>query len=94
METACGEFCEWRVKQMIKKLDVRELTFFDVETPNSGNDSICAIGVIHFEEDAIKYKHDYLINPEARFDNLNMEIHGITPKWLNKHLNFQKYGQR
>ncbi len=65
-------------------LEERRFTFVDVETPNSGNNSICAIGIIHMEEDVVKFEKDYLVNPEARFDNRNMEIHGITPRMIDQ----------
>jgi DNA polymerase-3 subunit epsilon len=73
-----------RSKRMINHLNVRSFTFFDVETPNSGNNSICAIGIIRMEEDAVIFKKEYLVNPEARFDNTNIEIHGITPRMVEQ----------
>lgn len=57
-------------------------TFFDVETPNSSNNSICSIGVVHLKENEVIFSKEYLVNPETRFDNVNMEIHGITPRMV------------
>ena len=55
-------------------------TFFDVETPNRHNDRICSIGaIVTNETGAIVDKKSYLVNPESRFDDINMSIHGITP---------------
>lgn len=67
---------------MRKEYKANRLTFFDVETPNSSNNSICSIGIIHQEENEIVYRKEYLVNPKTRFDNVNMEIHGITPKMV------------
>ncbi len=55
-------------------------TFFDIETPNLRNDRICSIGLVVTDNYGSVEHSDYvLINPEARFDNRNMEIHGIAP---------------
>lgn len=64
---------------MKKEYQANRFTFFDVETPNSSNNSICSIGIIHQEEDEIVFSKEYLVNPETRFDDINMGIHGITP---------------
>lgn len=53
-------------------------TVVDVETPNSRNDSICALGLVHVENNDIVSKEYFLINPEDRFDPINMGIHGIS----------------
>ena len=67
---------------MKKYYQANRFTFFDVETPNSSNNSICSIGIIHLKENEIVFSNEYLINPEAKFDNTNMEIHGITPRMV------------
>lgn len=53
-------------------------TVFDVETANSQRDSICAIGVIRYENNRILYEKEILINPETEFNYFNTRIHGIT----------------
>lgn len=67
---------------MKKDYQANRFTFFDVETPNSSNNSICSIGIIHLEENKTVFSKEYLVNPEAKFDNMNMEIHGITPRMV------------
>lgn len=55
-------------------------TFFDVETPNRRNDRICSIGLVQTDERGNEVKSDYiLIDPESRFDDSSMSIHGISP---------------
>ena len=55
-------------------------TFFDVETPNCHNDRICSIGlVVTDDKGVIVDKKYFLVNPESRFDEVNMQIHGIAP---------------
>jgi DNA polymerase-3 subunit epsilon len=66
----------------MKTYQVNRFTFFDVETPNSSNNKICSIGVVYLEENKVVFSKEYLVNPETRFDNLNMEIHGITPNMV------------
>lgn len=52
-------------------------TVFDVETANSQRDSICAIGVIRYENGQVVYEKEILINPETDFNYFNTRIHGI-----------------
>ena len=52
----------------------------DVETPNGQNNSICSIGIVIIDGNEIKDNVYYLVNPEARFDKRNIEIHGITER--------------
>lgn len=60
-------------------LDEKQILFFDVETPNPRNDRICQIGIIVEKNRQTILKKSILINPETKFADLNMEIHGITP---------------
>lgn len=55
---------------------MERFTVFDVETPNSRNDSICQIGVIHNRAGELKLI-DRLVNPECEFSYFNTRIHGI-----------------
>lgn len=55
-------------------------TVFDVETANSQRDSICAIGIIRYENDTIIFEKEILINPEVKFNYFNTRIHGITER--------------
>ncbi len=54
-------------------------TAVDVETPNHRNDSLCSIGVVHMEYGSPVFEREFLVNPEAHFDWMNITIHGITP---------------
>lgn len=52
--------------------------FYDVETPNRHNDSICAVGWALYD-DGVKISERFkLINPLAPFDAFNTQIHGIN----------------
>ena len=52
--------------------------FYDVETPNRHNDSICAVGWTLYE-DGVKISERFkLINPLVPFDAFNSQIHGIN----------------
>lgn len=55
---------------------------FDVETPNSANDRISAIGVTVVEGGAVAEQYDYLVNPETRFASFNVALTGITPEMV------------
>lgn len=50
----------------------------DVETANADLSSLCQVGIVTFENGAIKEKWETLINPEDEFDGVNISLHGIT----------------
>ena len=53
---------------------------FDVETPNSANDRMSAIGVTVMEDGKITGSYYTIVDPEERFDPFNMALTGITPE--------------
>lgn len=54
------------------------LAFFDVETPNCRQDSICSIGIVYEDENGCIKDYYSLVNPECEFDPMNTRIHGIS----------------
>jgi DNA polymerase-3 subunit epsilon len=54
----------------------------DVETANSDISSICQIGIAGFEGGELKYQECIMLNPQDEFDNVNINIHGITPEMV------------
>ena len=63
-------------------LPVTAYTAVDVETPNYRSDSLCSIGIVHVEYGRVLFEKEYLVNPEAHFDSMNIAIHGITPNMV------------
>lgn len=53
---------------------------FDVETPNSYNHRMSAVGVCVVESGAIVKSRSTLVNPECSFDAFNINLTGITPE--------------
>lgn len=55
------------------------LTFnaIDVETANADPASICQVGIVHIHAGAVKEQRSLLVNPEQRFNSVNVRIHGI-----------------
>ena len=53
---------------------------FDVETPNSYNNRMSAIGITVIEDGAIVDEYYSLVNPETHFDIFNTELTGISAK--------------
>ena len=55
------------------------LTFnaIDVETANADPSSICQIGIVCIRQGEIKQQVSLLVNPEARFNDFNVRLHGI-----------------
>ena len=56
----------------------RRYICFDVETPNSRNDRMSAIGVCVIEAGSIRETFFSYVNPEERFDRFNTELTGIS----------------
>ena len=56
-----------------------DLTFsaIDVETANSDPSSICQIGLVVVRNGIIEESISLLVNPEAAFNDFNVELHGI-----------------
>lgn len=52
----------------------------DVETANENPSSICQIGLAWFEDNRYIKKWASYVNPQAHFDEFNINIHGITPE--------------
>lgn len=52
---------------------------FDVETPNSANARMSAIGIAVVEAGMIVDEFSSLIDPETHFDPFNIQLTGITP---------------
>ena len=53
---------------------------FDVETPNSYNDRMSAIGIAVIQNRQIIRTWATLVNPETHFDAFNIALTGITPE--------------
>ena len=53
---------------------------FDVETPNSRNDRMSAIGLAVIENGVITEEFSTLVDPETWFDRFNIQLTGITPE--------------
>lgn len=57
------------------------IVFFDVETPNRHNDRLCSIALVATDESGkVLGKWSTLVNPETRFEDINMGIHGICQR--------------
>lgn len=61
---------------------------FDTETPNCRNDCICSIGITVVENGEIVDERYDLVDPEARFDVFNVQLHGICPDMVRFERNF------
>ncbi|OKP89433.1 3'-5' exonuclease [Paenibacillus sp. P32E] len=57
-------------------------TAIDFETANSSRSSACALGLVQVREGAVSAEHVWLIDPQQRFDGMNIAIHGITPSMV------------
>lgn len=61
---------------------------FDTETPNCHNDCICSIALAVVENGQIVEERYDLVDPEARFDVFNVQLHGISPDMVRLEKNF------
>jgi len=55
---------------------------FDVETPNSRNSRMSAIGLVLLEDGEETRSFYSLVNPETGFDAFNIRLTGITPRMV------------
>lgn len=69
-------------KVMEQQITINQYTVIDVETPNSMNNSICSIAVLHVEDNKVTYSKEWLVKPNASFDNINMSINHINAKMV------------
>jgi len=67
---------------MTTNITLPQFTVVDVETPNASQNSICSIAILHVEDNQITFAKECLVNPQARFDDMNMSIHHITRKMV------------
>ncbi len=63
---------------------------FDVETPNSRNDRMSAIGITIVENMKIVKGYYCLVNPECHFDSFNITLTGISPEMVKDKPNFKE----
>ena len=63
---------------------------FDVETPNSENSRMSAIGVTVLEDGEITEKFSTLVNPETWFAPFNINLTGITPEMAERAPSFDE----
>ncbi|ASA19705.1 3'-5' exonuclease [Paenibacillus donghaensis] len=59
-----------------------DFTAIDFETANSSRSSACALGITQVTGGSITAEYAYLIDPQSRFDGINISIHGITPSMV------------
>lgn len=57
-------------------------TAIDFETANSSRSSACALGLVEVKAGIITNEYSWLMDPQQRFDGMNIAIHGITPSMV------------
>lgn len=67
---------------------------FDVETPNSFNDRMSAIGIAVIQDGTVIRTFHTLMNPETHFDAFNIALTGITPEMVRSAPTFPQLWQR
>lgn len=58
-------------------MDKGKYVILDVEKANHAHSTICQIGVVVYENNAIVSEFETLLNPECEFHPIHTEIHGI-----------------
>jgi len=67
---------------------------FDVETPNSYNDRMSAIGIAVIQNGSIYRTWSTLVNPETHFDAFNISLTGISPDMVRSAPTFPQLWDR
>lgn len=62
----------------------------DVETANADMGSICQIGIAEFRNGILANTWKSYVDPQDEFDDINIEIHGISPRDVVGAPNFQQ----
>lgn len=57
-----------------------EFIALDLETANSGMESVCQVGIAHFRNGKLVDEWSTLVDPEDYFDPINIRIHDIDEK--------------
>ena len=77
---------------MIKeKVKLSDYVVIDIENPNTKADSICSIAIIKVEDGKKVYEEYTLINPEDRFDEINMRVNKISPSMVKDAITFDEF---
>ena len=69
---------------------VEKYIAFDVETPNSENNRMSALGVAVVEEGVVVEEFSTIINPESYFSPFNIALTSITPEMAERAPSFDK----
>lgn len=64
----------------------------DVETANADMSSICQIGLVKFVDGILLEEWKTYVNPQCRFDAVNISIHGIKKSIVAKSPTFRELG--
>lgn len=76
------------------KIKLKDFVVIDIENPNTKADSVCSIAFIQVKDGKVINEEYSLINPEDRFDNLNMRVNKITPDMVKNSITFDKFWQK
>lgn len=77
-----------------ERADVNRIIAFDVETPNSYNDRMSAIGIAVIQEEKVFRTFYTLVNPETHFDAFNISLTGISPQAVQDAPTFPELWER
>ena len=70
---------------------LKKAVVVDVETPNRKNESICSIACLCIEDGVVVAERYFLINPEDRFDDCFVSLHGISPDMVRDSITFEYF---
>ena len=73
------------------KIKLKDFVVLDIENPNTKADSICSIAFIQVKDGNIVNQEYTLINPEDRFDDINIRVNKITPNMVKDAITFDKF---
>lgn len=73
------------------KIKLKDYIVIDIENPNTKADSICSIAFIEVKDGKIHNQFYSLINPEDKFDFINIRVNKITPDMVKDSITFDKF---
>lgn len=76
------------------KVKLTDYVVIDIENPNMKADSICSIAFIQVKDNKIVKDNYCLINPEDKFDYVNMRVNKITPDMVKNEITFKDFWEK
>ena len=70
------------IKFSLINSNMNHFLVIDVETANTNHGTICQIGIVECKAGSLINSWCTYLNPNTKFNDINISIHGITPEMV------------